>query len=214
MQYKKDRQALINVAQAMETCGLSHGRSGNLSQRVNDSFLITPTGIASESLELDQIVLMGLDGQCPGGQLKPSSEWRFHRDLYQAREEFTAIIHTHSTHATVLACLREDIPPFHYMIAEMGGENIRCAEYATFGTQALSDNVIAAMQDRKACLMANHGMLVAGSDLKQALELARQFEELCKQYVLASQLGEPVILSQQEMAIIVEKFKHYGVQDD
>lgn len=214
MNYQQERNAIIVTAQAMQACGLSHGRSGNLSQRVADGFLITPTGMASEELQTDQIVFMDLQGNCPAGQLKPSSEWYFHRDMYLKRAEIAAIIHTHSTYATVLACHRKDIPPFHYMIAEIGGDSVRCAEYATFGTQQLSDNVVSAMQDRKACLMANHGMLAVGVNLQETLELAKQLEELAKQYVLASQLGEPVILSQQEMAIIVEKFKHYGVQND
>lgn len=214
MNYQQERNAIIVTAQAMQACGLSHGRSGNLSQRVADGFLITPTGMASEDLQADQIVFMDLQGNSPAGQLKPSSEWYFHRDMYLERSEIAAIIHTHSTYATVLACHRKDIPPFHYMIAEIGGDSVRCAEYATFGTQQLSDNVVSAMQDRKACLMANHGMLAVGVNLQETLELAKQLEELAKQYVLASQLGEPVILSQQEMAIIVEKFKHYGVQND
>lgn len=203
------RQILVETARA-----LTHGRTGNLSVRSGAGFLITPSGIPNESLQPDQVVFMALEGSCPGEQLKPSSEWRFHRDLYLQRYDIGAIIHTHSTYATVLACLRKPIPAFHYMVADAGGEDIRCAEYATFGTQALSDNIITAMQDRKACLMANHGMLAVGDDLAEALERAQLVEELAKQYVLALQTGDPVILSSQEMAVNLEKFKRYGKQNE
>ncbi len=209
MCHHAQRKEIIDAAHA-----LSQGRTGNLSVRVDDGFLITPTGVPSEDLQEDQIVFMNMDGAIPADQLVPSSEWHFHRDLYLNRQDVTAIIHTHSTYATVLACHRKSIPAFHYMIAEAGGDTVRCAEYATFGTLQLSDNVITAMKDRKACLMANHGMVVVGADLKVTLELARQIEALAKQYVLALQIGEPVILSQQEMAINIEKFKHYGNQND
>ena len=203
------RQEIVEIAHV-----LSHGRTGNLSIRVDEGFLITPTGIANDDLEADQIVFMNMDGESQVGQLKPSSEWRFHRDLYANRKDVNAIIHTHSTYATVLACHQKEIPPFHYMIAEAGGDTIRCAEYATFGTQQLSDNIIVAMKDRKACLMANHGMLAVGENLQETLNLSDQVEELARQYVLALQIGEPVILSKKEMAINIEKFKHYGKQDD
>ncbi len=203
------RQEIVEIAHA-----LSHGRTGNLSVRVDEGFLITPTGVANDDLEVDQIVFMNMDGESPSDQLKPSSEWRFHRDLYANRKDINAIIHTHSTYATVLACHQKEIPPFHYMIAEAGGNTIRCADYATFGTQQLSDNIIVAMKDRKACLMANHGMLAVGENLKKTLALSDQVEELARQYVLALQIGNPVILSAQEMVINIEKFKHYGKQDD
>ncbi len=209
MIYQGQRKTIVNIAHE-----LGHGRTGNLSTRVKDGFLITPTGISNDDLKEDQIVMMGLDGGSPSDQFKPSSEWRFHRDLYVNREDVKAIIHTHSTYATVLACLRKSIPAFHYMIAEAGGETIRCADYATFGTQALSDNIVMAMKDRNACLMANHGMLVVGENLRETLDFSRQVEELAKQYVLALQIGEPVILSKQEMAINIEKFKTYGKQND
>jgi L-fuculose-phosphate aldolase len=181
---------------------------------VDEGFLITPTGVANDDLKEDQIVFMNMEGESDRDQLKPSSEWRFHRDLYAIRKDVNAIIHTHSTYATVLACHQKEIPPFHYMIAEAGGDTIRCADYATFGTQQLSDNIIVAMKDRKACLMANHGMLAVGENLKKTLALSYQVEELAKQYVLALQIGTPVILSAQEMAINIEKFKHYGKQND
>jgi L-fuculose-phosphate aldolase len=203
------RQEIVEIAHA-----LSHGRTGNLSVRVDEGFLITPTGIANDDLKEDQIVFMDMDGESDLDQLKPSSEWRFQYDLYKNRKDINAILHTHSTYATVLACHQKEIPPFHYMIAEAGGDTIRCADYATFGTQQLSDNIIVAMKDRKACLMANHGMLAVGENLKKTLALSEQVEELARQYVLALQIGSPVILSAQEMAINIEKFKYYGKQND
>ncbi len=209
MKYLIQRKAIVEVAHE-----LSHGKTGNLSVRVDEGFLITPTGIANDDLEADQIVFMSMDGESDRDQLKPSSEWRFHRDLYVNRKDVNAIIHTHSTYATVLACHQKEIPPFHYMIAEAGGDTIRCADYATFGTQQLSDNIIVAMEDRKACLMANHGMLAVGENLKKTRDLSDQVEELARQYVLALQIGEPVILSKKEIAINIEKFKSYGKQND
>ncbi len=207
--FATERQEIVETAHV-----LSHGRTGNLSVRVSEGFLVSPTGIANDELEEDQIVFMNMDGESSPDQLEPSSEWRFHRDLYANRQDVNAIIHTHSTYATVLACHQKEIPPFHYMIAEAGGDTIRCADYATFGTQQLSDNIIVAMKDRKACLMANHGMLATGKNLKQTLSLSNQVEELARQYVLALQIGQPVILSEQEMAINIEKFKYYGKQND
>ena len=207
--YSAQRKEVVEIAHK-----LGHGKTGNLSIRVDEGFLITPTGVANDDLKEDQIVFMNMGGESQPDQLKPSSEWRVHRDLYMYRKDFNAIIHTHSTYATVLACHRKEIPSFHYMIAEAGGGTIRCADYATFGTQDLSDNIIVAMEDRKACLMANHGMLAAGKNLKETLDLSCQVEELARQYVLALQIGNPVLLSSQEMAINIEKFKHYGKQND
>lgn len=208
------RQQIVTFTRQLDALGLNQGRTGNLSLRLDDGFLITPTGISSDELDADQIVYMRMDGSVPADQYKPSSEWRFHRDIYAQRQDIAAIIHSHSTYATVLACHRKSIPAFHYMVAEAGGNDIRCADYATFGSQALSDNVIKAMRHRKACLLANHGMIAGGADLTVTLRLARLVEELAKQYVLAVQIGEPVILPQQEMAIILDKFKDYGKQHD
>jgi len=209
MTYNTQRKAIIKIIHE-----LGQGKTGNLSVRVDEGYLITPTGIANEELQEEQLVLMNMDQESKVDQLKPSSEWRFHQELYKSRKDVHAVIHTHSTYATVLACLRKSIPAFHYMIAETGGDSIRCADYATFGTQQLSDNIIVAMKDRKACLMANHGMLVVGEKLRETLNLSRQVEELARQYVLALQIGEPVILSKQEMAINIEKFKTYGKQNE
>ncbi|MDR0777566.1 MAG: class II aldolase/adducin family protein [Azonexus sp.] len=148
----------------------------------------------------------------PEGQRKPSSEWRLHRDLYATRPEVGAVLHAHSPFAVSLACLRRDIPPFHYMIARFGGDNIRCADYALFGSDQLSAAALAAMAERKGCLLANHGLLVAGRDLDEALALVIELEELCEQYWRACQLGRPVLLGEAEMAAVLEKFAGYGQQ--
>lgn len=210
------RQKLIATACRTKNSGLNQGVAGNLSVRADENgeagFLITPTGIAYDSLTPADIVFMRLDGSATG-QRQPSSEWRFHRDVYVARSEASAIVHAHSPFATSLACLRRDIPAFHYMIARFGGDTLRCASYATFGTQALSDAALAAMTQRNACLLANHGMLVFGRDLNQALDLAVELEALCEQYWRACQLGEPVLLDASEMATVLEKFAHYGQQN-
>ena len=203
------RAALITTARAMSAAGLNKGTAGNLSVRADDGFWITPTGMDYGALEPEDIPFMDFDGQW-SGRRKPSSEWRFHRDLYAARPEAGAVLHAHSPYAVSLACLRRDIPPFHYMIARFGGDSVRCSAYATFGTQALSDTALAAMAGRNACLLANHGMLAFGRDLPQALALGVELEELCGQYWRACQLGEPILLSATEMAVVLEQFRTYG----
>lgn len=203
------RRALIDTAIAAQREGLNRGASGNLSVRSGDGFLITPSGMPATEQTADDVVWMDLAGKAHGSR-KPSSEWRFHRDLYVARPEFGAVLHAHSTFATTLACLGRDIPPFHYMIAAAGGKTIRCAPYATFGTQELSDYAIAAMEGLKACLLANHGLLVAESTLERALALALEVENLCEQYCRVLQIGVPVLLSDAEMDVVLEKFKSYG----
>ncbi len=208
------RHTLVATARQMTAAGLNRGTAGNLSVRVGGGragFLITPTGMDYEVLEADDIVFMHLDGRSEGRR-KPSSEWRFHRDLYVGRTEAGAILHAHSPFATSLACLRRDIPAFHYMIARFGGDSLRCADYATFGTQELSDAVLLAMAARRGCLLGNHGMLVFGDDLEQALALGVELEVLCEQYWRACQLGEPVLLDAAEMATVLGKFASYGQQ--
>ena len=209
------RQQLIAAARGMEPARLNRGTSGNLSVRTVENgaagFLITPSGMPYATLNPEDIVFMHHDGR-PAGLREPSSEWRIHRDIYAARPEAQAILHAHSPFATSLACLRRAIPPFHYMIARFGGDTLRCADYATFGTQALSDAAITALQDRSGCLLANHGMLVFGRDPAHALALAIELEELCEQYWRASQLGAPVLLDSADMARVQEKFANYGVQ--
>ena len=205
------RSELIATARALQQAGLNRGTAGNVSVRAGDGFYITPTGMAYDTLVEDDIPLMALDGSHVGRR-KPSSEWRFHRDLYASRPEVGAVLHAHSPFAVSLACLRLDIPPFHYMIARFGGDTIRCAEYSIFGSKMLSTVALQAMAGRKGCLLANHGMLVAGRDLAEALALAIELEELCEQYWRACQLGNPVLLSTGEMAEVLEKFKGYGQQ--
>ena len=214
------RQYLVATARRMTESGLNKGTAGNLSVRYKrgkaDGFLITPTGMSYDKLEPEDIVFMRLDGMPAGirnNKRKPSSEWRFHRDIYAARPEAGAVLHAHSPFATSLSCLRRSIPAFHYMIARFGGDTLRCAEYATFGTQQLSDAALAAMQGRNACLLANHGMLVFGHDLDQALAFGVELEALCEQYWRACQLGEPVLLDASEMARVLVKFPGYGQQD-
>ena len=207
-----DRRAeLIATARAMQPAGLNKGTSGNVSLRHGDGFYITPTGMPYDKLVADDIPLMALDGSHVGAR-KPSSEWRFHRDLYAARPEVGAVLHAHSPFAVSLACLRRDIPPFHYMIARFGGDSVRCADYAIFGSQALSTAAMHAMDGRKGCLLATHGLLVAGRDLDEALMLAIELEELCEQYWRTCQLGDPVLLSAAEMRDVLEKFRGYGQQ--
>ena len=203
------RADLIATARALQPSGLGKGTAGNVSVRDGDAFLITPTGLAYEHLLPDDLPRMALDGSW-SGRRKPSSEWRFHRDLYATRPETGAVLHAHSPFAVSLACLRRDIPPFHYMIARFGGDTVRCAPYAIFGSQALSTAALAAMEGRAGCLLANHGMLVAGRDLAEALALAVELEALCEHYWRACQVGRPVLLDTGEMAEALERFKSYG----
>jgi L-fuculose-phosphate aldolase len=205
------RTSLAALARESVHCGLNQGTSGNVSVRSRAGFLITPSGQNMAALTGDDMVEMGMDGGVVGAG-KPSSEWRFHRDIYAAFPEAEAVVHAHSPFAVALACLRRDIPAFHYMVAMAGGVDIRCAAYATFGTQALSDAVLLALQDRHACLMANHGLLAWGRNLPAALALANEVEALCGQYLRACQIGEPVLLSEVEMQEVLEKFKDYGKQ--
>ena len=211
------RSALIEHAQRMAPAQLNRGSAGNLSVRAvhagQSGYLITPTGMTYADLTPDDLVFIGLDGSVRG-QRKPSSEWRFHHDVYASRPEAGAILHAHSPFAVTLACLRREIPPFHYMIARFGGDTLRCADYATFGTQALSDAALAALEGRCACLLANHGLLVFGSDLKHAFDLAVEAEELCEQYWRACAIGSPVLLDADEMHRVLAKFATYGQQPD
>lgn len=191
--------------------GLNQGTSGNVSARSPEGFWITPSGRDMTGLGATDMVAMDMAGQAPEGQ-KPSSEWRFHRDIYAAFPEARAVVHAHSPHAVTLACLRRGLPPFHYMVALAGGKDIRCAPYATFGTQALSDAVIAALQGRRACLMANHGLVAWGASLDGALALALEVEALCGQYLGACQVGLPVLLTDAEMDAVLVRFKDYGAR--
>lgn len=208
------REEVIATALRMNVVGINHGKSGNVSTRLpggSGAFLITPTGIDYDEIAPEQIVEVQKDGQV-SGDTQPSSEWRFHRDIYAARDDIDAIVHTHSVHATTLAVHGRDIPAFHYMVAAAGGTDIRCAPYATFGSQALSDAAVAALRDRKACLLAQHGMIACGANLKKVLALAVEVETLSQMYWQALQIGMPPVLSEAEMHIVLDKFKRYGVQ--
>jgi L-fuculose-phosphate aldolase len=203
------RADLIATARALRPAGLNKGTAGNVSVRAGNGFLITPTGLPYDTLVPDDIPCLALDGTHTG-QRWPSSEWRFHRDLYAGRPEVGAVLHAHSPFAVSLACLRRDIPPFHYMIARFGGDTIRCADYALFGSAELSTAAMQAMAGRQGCLLANHGLLVAGRDLDEALALAVELEELSEQYWRACQLGQPVLLTPEEMGAVLERFRTYG----
>lgn len=208
------RAEVLAIARAMNAVGINRGAAGNVSARYpmdGDGFIITPTGMPYDECLPDDMAKVSLDGTATGKR-KPSSEWRFHHDIYAARPEAGAIIHAHSPFATSLACQELEILPFHYMIARFGGDTVRCAKYATFGSQALSDAMLVALEDRRACLMAHHGMVVFGADLKEALALAVELESLCEQYWRVLQLGKPKLLPTDEMARVVEKFKSYGQQ--
>lgn len=203
------REQLLATSLKLNELGLNRGTSGNASVRDGEGFFVTPTGMAVEQMIPGDMVRMNLEGEWEG-ERKPSSEWRFHRDILVARPEIGAVIHTHSMFATTLACMHRDIPPFHYMIAVAGGDSIRCAPYALFGSQELSDAALEALQERRACLLANHGMIATGRDLDQALAIAVEVETLCEQYWRALQVGEPRLLSQAQMAEVMEQFKGYG----
>jgi len=202
------RQALIATALEMNALGINRGKSGNVSARIDTGFLITPSGMPYAEIVPDDVVAMELDGSVEAAR-KPSSEWRFHRDIYASRGDVHAIVHTHSPFATTLACLDRGIPAFHYMIAVAGGTDIRCASYATFGTQQLSDAALHALDGRKACLLAHHGMIAVGDSLQAALALAVEVETLAEMYWRALQIGEPDTLSVQEMETVLENFAAY-----
>ena len=209
------RNKIIEYSLKLNTTNLSPLRSGNISMRSKeaekDGYLITPSGKKYESLKPEDIVFMGLNEEEKknGLENKPSSEWRFHRDIYVNKKGAHAIVHAHSPHATAVSSHGKPIPPFHYMIALAGGDDIKCAEYATFGTEELSKNVIKALENRSACLMSNHGQVAFGKNLDDAFELAQEIENICHQYTIALKLGQPKILSFEEMKKVLDKAKNY-----
>ena len=213
MDHTSLREAIIATACALQKHQLGTGTAGNVSARIEQGYLITPTGVEYASLAPADIVSMDMRGKRAEGDLKPSSEWRFHQDIYTQRPDTHAIVHTHSSYATALACTRQDLPAFHYMVAGAGGAPIRCAEYATYGTQELSDHALAALAGRQACLLANHGVIALGKDVGAAFKMAQLVEELARQYLLSRMLGSPVLLDEAEMDVNLEKFKDYGKQD-
>ncbi len=207
------RRALIDTCLAMNASGVNQGTSGNASARLDQRrFLITPSGRPYDAMKPVDLPVMALDGGW-SGEFRPSTEWRFHRDIFAERPDVGAIVHAHSPFATALACLRLDVPPFHYMVAVAGGDTIRCAPYATFGTQALSDHALAALEGRKACLLANHGLIATGATPQRALALAIEIETLCGMYLRARAVAEPTRLSADEMARVIGLFRTYGTPD-
>jgi len=212
------KKQIIEYAQKLNSTNLSPLRSGNVSIRVThdnvEGFLITPSGKRYETLVPEDIVFLALKEKYDNlkmfnSSLNPSSEWRFHQDIYLKKKEAKAIVHAHSPHATAVSAHGEPIPAFHYMIALAGGDDIKCAEYATFGTSELSINILKALENRKACLMSNHGQITFGVNLKQAFELAEEVENICHQYIITLKIGKPKILSYANMQKILEKIKHY-----
>lgn len=213
MKYLELRKEMIVTCNFMNDHGINQGTSGSLSVRVEEGFLITPSGIPYEEMAPDDVVIMHLDATHDGAR-KPSSEWRFHRDLMAKKPEVGCVIHLHSRFCTSLSILRREIPAVHYMIAVAGGPNIPCVPYVTWGTQELSDYIVAALENRLACLLANHGMVAIGPNLKKAAWLAVEVEALAAQYWHALQIGVPYVLPNEEIARVIEKFKIYGQGED
>jgi L-fuculose-phosphate aldolase len=204
------RREVIDVARRTEMTCLTQGTSGNVSARSSGGFLITPTGVKYDELQPRDMVELDLAGEAHPGQRRPSSEWRMHRDVYAARPEVGAVVHAHPTYTTTIACLRRDLPAVHYMIAVAGGSSVRCAAYATFGTEELSRNALIALEGRTACLLANHGILTVGTDLAAALRVAEEIEKVAEIYWRALTAGEPAILDDEEMGRVLARFKDYG----
>ena len=209
------RNKIIEYSLKLNSTNLSPLRSGNISIRATEDdiegYLITPSGRKYDTLRSRDIVFRGFneDSESTDSDNKPSSEWRFHRDIYLKKKEAQAIVHAHSPHATAVSSHRKSIPPFHYMIALAGGEDIKCAEYGTFGSRELSENVIKALENRSACLMSNHGQVAFGKNLEAAFELAQEIENICHEYSIARKLGKPKILAFEEMKKVVDKAKNY-----
>ena len=205
-------KSLINTSLQLQKMGLNHGATGNCSCRDGDTYLITPSGVSNLNLSEDSVVRMDFSGNIIDSisNLKPSSEWRFHQDIMTQRKEVGAIVHTHSIFASTVSLFGKELPPFHYMIAVAGGSSIRCASYAMFGTQELSDNIIEALRDRNACLIANHGLIAIGDNLTEALNIAEEVEHLCHLFIEAKKIGEPNLLSEKQMSDVIKRFKTYS----
>ena len=210
---KKFRSEVIKFSKKLNSTNLSALRSGNISIRAKEKgvngFYITPSGMKYSSLKTKDIIFVSLKGFFDKKKGKPSSEWRFHQDIYVNKKEAGAIVHTHSTCATAVSSHQKKIPAFHYMVAVGGGNDLKCTKYATFGTKQLSKNIIKALKNRSACLIANHGQVAFGDNLEKAFELAQEIENICHQYINALRIGIPKILSKKEMKIVLEKFKNY-----
>jgi L-fuculose-phosphate aldolase len=210
MTHTRERRAIVQAARHLERSGLTHGTSGNVSVRVRGGFLITPTGIGPDALTAADVVRCDAAGAPAPRQRVPSSEWRIHRDVYAARPDAGAVVHTHSPYATAIACLRQPLPAVHYMIAAVGGDDVRCAEYATFGTPELSRNVLGALEARQGCLLANHGVVALGADLARAMRVGMEIERVAHVYWLTLAAGSPCLLAHDEMARVVQRFRGYG----
>ena len=202
-------EQVIKYAKMLNVKNLSALRSGNISVRYKNGFLITPSGIKYSQLKSEDVVFVSLDGNFDSLKQRPSSEWRIHKDIYVNKKEANAVVHAHSTHATAVSAHGKSIPAFHYMVALAGGDDIKCAEYATFGTEELSKNILEALDKRKACLMSNHGQVVFDTNLEKAFELAEEIENICHQYINTLKIGIPKILSNNEMKKVLEKVKDY-----
>ena len=209
------RAGIVQAARSMNALGINHGTSGNISARLGDAMLITPSAIPYDQMRPEDVAVMPLDGErgAWSGPLKPSTEWRFHLDILRGRPDAGAVVHTHATYCTTLAILRRPIPAVHYMMAAFGGTDVRCAPYATFGTAELAAHTLAALDGRNACLLANHGMVVVGASLAKAMWLAVELETIARQYCLSLHLGEPHVLSDAEIADTARLFSTYGLQE-
>jgi L-fuculose-phosphate aldolase len=207
---KKKRQSIVDACRSMNTLAINQGTSGNISLREGDGMLITPTSMPYDAMTAEDIVEMRFDGRVVGNG-RPSTEWRFHLAILASRSEVHAIVHAHPTYCTTLAIMQRGIPPIHYMVAAAGGDSIRCAPYATFGTEELSANAVEALKDRKACLLAHHGMIALGGDLAGAMWLAVEVETLAHQYINCLQLGEPPLLSSEEIRNVADRMENYGL---
>ena len=203
------REHAVAAVRKLDALGMNRGSTGNISVRHGDGMLITPTGMGADDLQPQDLVWLGWDGTRRGAWL-PSSEWHFHQAAYTARADLHAVVHTHSVHATALACLRRPLPAFHYMVAVAGGDNVPLVPYHLFGSETLSAAVAAALHDRQACLLANHGLVAAGATLAQAMKVAQEIESLCEVYMKALAVGEPVLLSDAEMTQVSDRFRSYG----
>ena len=207
------RQAVIDQCLWMNACGLNQGTSGNISVRYGKRMLITPSAVPYAEMEPEMLASLPLDGDGAwDGPMKPSTEWRFHLDILIARPEVDAVVHAHPTYCTALAMNRRTIPAAHYMVAAFGGTDVRCSDYATFGTAALSKTALAALEERTACLLANHGMIALGETLEKAMWRAVELETLARQYCHALAIGTPVLLTDAEIAETAKKFGSYGLQ--
>ncbi|WP_395065589.1 L-fuculose-phosphate aldolase [Paraburkholderia silvatlantica] len=206
------RQSIIDACRRMNALGVNQGTSGNISVRHADGMLVTPTSMPYDAMQPEDIVFMNGDGEWQGAR-QPSSEWRFHLDILRARSDVNAVVHAHPPYCTSLSILERPIPPIHYMVAVAGGSDIRCAPYATFGTDELSVNALAALEERKACLLAHHGMIATGTTLDKAMWLTVEVETLARQYLTCLQVEEPPLLSDAEIQNVIARMSNYGHRD-